>query len=84
MFDDVSADQAAEHADVLAGLPRPLSPVCIRSLRATGAADHRYAESHRKSGQAQRTRRHAARATRLTRSAAIADDRAAELLAEVR
>lgn len=84
MFDDVTAEMATEHADVLAALPRPLSPVCVRSLLAASAHDHRTAESHRKSSLSQRAGHHFARAARLIRSATIAEDRAAELLAEVR
>lgn len=82
MFDDISQDLAAEHAEALSRLPHP-APV-VRSLLTASAHDHRYAEDHRKSSQDQRARFHGPRAARLSRTAAIAETRAAELLAEVR
>lgn len=83
MFDDVTADQLAEHAQALAALPQPLSPVCVRSLLSASAHDHRYAEDHRRSSRSQRARL-TSRAARLSRGAAIAEDRAIELRDEVR
>lgn len=83
MFDIADA-LADEHDAALAALPRPLSPVCIRSLIAACGRDHRHAQGQRKSALAQRARFHGPRAARLTRSAEASDDRAAELLAEVR
>lgn len=81
---DIEESLAAEHETVLAALPVPMPPACIRSLIAASTHDHRYAESHRKSSHALRARRHTGRAARLSRSADVAQDRAAELLAEVR
>lgn len=81
---DIEESLAAEHQTVLAALPVPMPPACIRSLIAASAHDHRYAETCRKSSVSERAGHHFARAARLSRSAAIAEDRAAELLAEVR
>lgn len=56
----------------------------IRSLIAASAHDHRYAEIHRKSSNNHRARHHQYRAGRISRAAAIAEARAAELRAEAR
>jgi|SoimicMinimDraft_3_1059731.scaffolds.fasta_scaffold1039638_1 hypothetical protein len=61
-----------------------LPAACVRSLRTLGARDHRFAEQHRKSSQAQRSRAHQPRADRLRLIAARADARATLLFAEAR
>ena len=81
---DVPADTAAEHAQVLASLPLPLPPAGVRTLRTASARDHRTAECQRKASQVQRSRAHHPRSDRLSRTAALADARSADLAAEAR
>lgn len=65
-------------------LNAPLHPVCIRTLRAASACDHRLADAARRTSLRTRTRRLPARAGRLVRLAAAAYARAADLAAQAR
>lgn len=73
-----------QHAAVLAALPIPMAPACVRSLRKAGAREHIYAESHRKSGAAQGTTPRNVRRSRLTRAGLRAEARACDLAREAR
>ncbi|GAB3335162.1 hypothetical protein [Marilutibacter aestuarii] len=85
MFDTTDTrDLEAQHQAVLAALPIPMVPTCVRAVLRTTARDHIYAEAHRKSGQAQHRLRHNRRGNRLHRTALRTEALAAELLAEVR
>lgn len=78
------ADLAAQHAAVLAALPLPLPPAGVRTLRTASARDHAAAEIQRKASRVQYSRHCFSRSGRLSRSAALAEARAADLAAQVR
>lgn len=61
-----------------------LPPVGVRALRAISAREHAYAQVHRRSSLAERSRAASPRVGRLSRAAALADARAADLAAEAR
>lgn len=61
-----------------------LPPAGIRALRALSAREHSYASAHRRTSLVERARALGHRFARLSRAAALADARAADLAAEAR
>lgn len=73
-----------QHAAVLATLPIPLAPACVRGVLHASAREHMYAEAHRKSGAAKGHTPRSRRRCRLTRMGLRAEAAASDLRKEVR